>query len=426
MLLCSETLSAQRVRPGDSFVVPNGQIAPPVIGVVPPGQSVPSPQSLTLPQVTIGSGTVPTANGQPVLPTLQSPYPQYQSGVTASPPSLIQPPAFAQPTVYPQGAAGTVPMLTMPGANPQPVQPPQFIYPPPLNQQPYDISNGSWSNSPSAWPNQAWARMRSSSVYRLFERPRWRQTWLSRNGVSGLGLSETDIATTMTLPNFLYSSQPLRISPGFVFHFWDGPNTPATGADLPGETYSVYLASDYSTPWNRQIGAELNVTVGLYSDFNEVTSTSIRVTGVGLGWYRMSNTTTFKLGIEYLDRIEVKLLPAIGFFIYPTPDLKLDLYFPRPKIAHRIPNVGGYDLWAYVGGEYGGGSWTLKRMAGLGDQADVNDVRAFVGLEWMGPRQVTGFFEVGYVFNREIIYRSAPAIKINIDDSMMLRAGFAF
>lgn len=239
-------------------------------------------------------------------------------------------------------------------------------------------------------------------------------------------MNETDIATTLTLPNFLFTSQPLRISPGFIFHFWDGPDTVVTGADLPGQTYSAYLANDFSTPWNRQLGAEFNLTVGLYTDFDEVTSDSIRITGLGLGWYRLNNTTTFKLGVEYLDRVRIKMLPAGGFFIYPTPDLKLDIYFPRPKIAQRLPNLGNYEVWGYIGGEYGAGSWTIKRMGGMGDQADVNDIRAFAGLEWMGPRQVTGFLEAGYVFNREIVYLSTQNVATDIDDTFMLRAGLAF
>jgi hypothetical protein len=63
-----------------------------------------------------------------------------------------------------------------------------------------------------------------------------------------------------------------------------------------------------------------------------------------------------------------------------------------------------------VGAEYGGGSWVMDRRDGSSDQADINDVRSFLGFEWMGPRRVTGFFEVGYVFQREIVYRSIRTI----------------
>jgi hypothetical protein len=342
--------------------------------------------------------------------------------VTPGTPSLIQPPGY-DPFATPSSAPPVLPPVIIPDGT-QPTTPPQFIYPPPGTAT-YG-SSGPWPNSAEAWPSQAWAQMTSSSVYRLLERPRWRQTYLSRSGANGLGLNETDLATTINCPNFLGCTQPLRISPGFIFHWWDGPDTAVTGADLPPRTYSVYLATDYSTPWDRPVGGEFNVTVGLYSDFASVNSNSVRVTGVGLGWFRISNTTSLKLGIEYLDRVRVKMLPAGGFFIYPTPNLKVDVYFPRPKIAWRFPNVGNTETWGYLGGEYGGGSWTFDRLGGFNDQGDVNDVRIFGGLEWMGPRQVAGFFEVGYVFDREIVYRSNPDNRIDVDDAVMLRAGIAF
>ena len=60
------------------------------------------------------------------------------------------------------------------------------------------------------------------------------------------------------------------------------------------------------------------------------------------------------------------------------------------------------------------------------DQFDYNDVRAFVGVEWLGPRRVTGFVELGYVFEREILLRSDRTDVLTLRDSVMLRSGLAF
>jgi hypothetical protein len=65
-------------------------------------------------------------------------------------------------------------------------------------------------------------------------------------------------------------------------------------------------------------------------------------------------------------------------------------------------------------------------MGGFDDQVDVNDVRAFTGVEWTGPRNVTGFMETGYVFEREMLYRSNPLNKLNLQDAWMIRGGFSF
>ena len=95
-------------------------------------------------------------------------------------------------------------------------------------------------------------------------------------------------------------------------------------------------------------------------------------------------------------------------------------------MAYRLPQLGNYEIWGYVGGEYGGGSWTIERPGPIDDQVDINDVRAFLGWEWMGPRRVTGFFEFGYVFGRKLVYKSTQNSSLSLKDTIMLRSGFAF
>ena len=53
-------------------------------------------------------------------------------------------------------------------------------------------------------------------------------------------------------------------------------------------------------------------------------------------------------------------------------------------------------------------------------------MRAFIGLEWIGPRRVTGFVDVGYVFARELVFRTDPINDVRIEDSILVRSGIAF
>jgi hypothetical protein len=282
-----------------------------------------------------------------------------------------------------------------------------------------------WPSVNWAWPSQAWAKLRSNVVPRLLERPRFRHSWIPGGEAFELEIHDAEFTTTLTLP--LGAFQPLRITPGASFHFWNGPETPATGFDLPSQAYSAFLAIDHVTNPCAAAGLENNFTVGVYSDFENVNSDSLRFTGTILGWFRVNPMNTVKIGIEYLDRLDIKLLPAFGVFIQPTSDFRFDVYFPRPRLAQRLPNFTGREIWLYVGGEYGGGTWTIERLGPFDDQVDINDVRAFVGLEWQGPRQVTGFFEAGYVFERELIYASGlPGPRLDLQDSFMLRSGIAF
>lgn len=389
---------------------------------------------------------VAPGNGSPALgnPTFSSP-----PIITSTPPStyLQQPSIIQQPGVAPaptfdpfQSNSPTFPSFAPPGSGsdlvlpqsieviPPGVQTPQY-QPYAFPQSPTRTGGANWWPS-GQWPSQAWATLRDDWIPRVLERPRLRYTYITGNGGSGggdqLGINEAEAATTLTIANFAGGTQPIRISPGFIWDFLSGPDTAVTGADLPALVYSAYIATDYITDPTRQAGMEANVAIGMYSDFSNVSSDSWRITGTLLGWKQVNSYSTAKLGIEYYDRVDIKLLPAIGVFMAPNPDLKLDIYFPRPKLAQRIQYFNKYNGWAYIGAEYGGGSWTVELPGPISDQVDINDVRAFFGAEWVGPRSVTGFFEFGYVFERNLIYRTDVSDKIKLQDAYMVRTGIAF
>ncbi len=271
-----------------------------------------------------------------------------------------------------------------------------------------------------------WSGYGKEPMPRLIDHPRARHTWISGKSGHELSLNETEIASTVLIPNFLWSNQPFLFSPGFAVSWWSGPDTGVTGFDMPSKTYMIYANFDTMTDSRRNVGLESSVSVGYYSDFVNWSSDGIRITGTGLLWIRINPYTSFKIGAEYFDRINVKLLPAFGFFMEPSSDLKIDLYFPRPRFSHRMPKLGNFDVWGYVAADLGGGSWVIERMSGLDDQVDVNEVRAYFGWEWLGPRGVTGFAETGYVFEREMLYRSNPGVKLGLQDAIMVRLGFAF
>ncbi|GEM_PF-255421 len=287
-------------------------------------------------------------------------------------------------------------------------------------------------NNPDAYGNQTWSVQswqrfwQQSDWQRLFHAFRIRHTFISGQDADKVGINDTEIATSLSFPNWLNSKTPLTISPGFIIHNWQGPDSFVTGDDLPGSAYSAYLSFDHSTALNQQFGGEANFTAGVYSSFDTFTSHSTRFTGLGLIWIRFSPQVTFKFGAEYFDRISLKLLPAGGIFWTPDANTRYSFYFPRPKFARRFPNLGNTEIWGYISAEYGGGSWTIRREANFADQVDLNDYRITAGLEWIGVRGVTGFAEIGYVFQRELLYRSTNPLDSALGDSMMFRGGFAF
>ena len=455
MTLAIVTLAATGLRPtmgqrprfADPFQTGNG--TPGSIITAPQFPQAAFPQT-QLPQVQLPQLQVPQLQApqfqapqnfppQAVLPTLDlprtsipdpsnynlQPFPVFpNSGIGQQQLQVLPPPAQVFPQSLPQN-------FNLPQ---QGVGVPQFQQPN-IGQLRSPIFQGNGSNFlPSidfSYPKQQWEKFQTEFLPRLVERPRFRHTFLNgsnRSGVDGneLDINDFEIATTLNRPNFLNTGQPLRISPGAIFSFWDGPETESTGFDLPPRAFGAYLAFDHVTDLTRTSGIESNFTVGVYSDYDNFSSDSLRFTGRFLGWQRLNSYTVGKLGVEYFDRVRVKLLPAVGLFFQPNADLKLDLFFPTAKLSHRIPNIGQFEVWGRVGAEYGGGSWAIERIDGSDDQADINDVRAYVGLEWIGPRRVTGFADFGYAFEREIVYRSDPINNLDLQDTLFVRTGVSF
>ena len=164
---------------------------------------------------------------------------------------------------------------------------------------------------------------------------------------------------------------------------------------------------------------------GVWTDFDNVDSDSIRFLGRGLATVALSPNLDIRFGVIYLDRVDVKILPAGGVYYRPTPDWDMYLVFPNPKVRKFLAAVGNTKWYGYVAGEYGGGSWTVERQT-TDDRIDYNDIRVIGGLEWETQTQIRGHIEVGYVFDREIVFVSGDPANFKPDDTFMLRAGVSF
>jgi hypothetical protein len=248
--------------------------------------------------------------------------------------------------------------------------------------------------------------------------------------MDALAINDSDLALALAFPNFLFSNQPLYLMPTFALHQWSGPRAPAA-ADLPALAYSAFLDSGWQSDPAQILGAELGLRVGMFSDFETATSDSLRIQGRGIGRIRITPRATLKAGVVYLDRNDIKLLPAGGILWQPNPDTRFDLFFPEPKLAHYLSTVGTFDSWWYVGGYYGGGNWTVQRTSGASESVDINDIRLVLGLEWGRNEQMregrrVGFFEVGYVFDRELVYKESPLDNMDLQDTFMVRAGLGY
>jgi hypothetical protein len=271
-----------------------------------------------------------------------------------------------------------------------------------------------------------------NSTMRFFQEIHADETWLARGGgETALGINTINIWSTFAIP-FYWNPAPLLITPGFQLNLWDGPDPvgppPGFGPDLPGQTYGAYIDAAWNPQINPWLGAQLEVSPGLYTDFQHTTTQSIRILGRGLGVLTITPTVQFELGIWYLDRNKIKLLPAGGIVWTPNPDSRYEIFFPAPKLEHRCSTIGNHTVWAYIRGEYGGGAWTIDRPGVGSDNFDYNDLRFAIGLDVMPETQsgIRGYVEVGYAFDRQLVFRTGPPGTFNLSDTVLLAAGISF
>ena len=375
---------------------------------VTPAAQVTAPAALPATPAPAISGWDPYADQGLAAPGAPQPVYATPPGYTAAP--YTQPPPYAAPGPY--AAPPSAPYYA-----PAPTAPPGTLYPegpPTLAPAP-----GPWEPVAS-WPRFLQA-IRASETY-MYDNPSPR----------GMAFNDIETSATFAVP-FLSERAPLLLTPGFGLNLWDGPvpDSP-TGADLPAQTYSAYL----DTGWNPQpspwFGAELGVRVGVYSDFDTFNTHSIRIMGRGLGVINYSPEMQFKLGVIYLDRNRIKLLPAGGLFIEPDADTRWEIFFPRPKYTHRLTTTGAYQVWWYIQSEYGGGAWTITRQyngSAVADDFDYNDIRTSIGVEWVPETSSTllrGFAEVGYAVERELVYRYHPASDTSLHNAVYVSGGISF
>jgi hypothetical protein len=255
----------------------------------------------------------------------------------------------------------------------------------------------------------------------VLQRIKFENTWLSGSESDDIEMFDTELRFSLGFP-FPTVASPLVVSPGFGAHWIDGPDAP----DLPARVYDAYVDFLWKLPITEQFKLDLAITPGWYSDFEHSDSDALRIVGRAIGSYTWTPEVKLMLGAAYLDREDVPVLPIAGVVYTPNADWELELVFPKPRVAWRYACEGEFASWAYIGGEFGGGSWAIERTNGLIDVVNYSDWRIFVGQEIKRGGDSIAWIELGYVFNRELSYDNSGTPDFEPDNTLMLRAGLGY
>ncbi len=246
--------------------------------------------------------------------------------------------------------------------------------------------------------------------------------WFGNSGdPEDLGATEIDTFVTVAVPAPI-REWPLLITPGYNVAYLSGPGV----TDLPPRLNHAYVDFLWIPEIVHRYKLYLSVAPGVFSDFESDDADAFRLTGKGLvifDW--VPDRLQLIAGVLYLNRDNVRLLPAGGVIWKPNDWMEFEALFPKPKAALRV-NVGqGFEDWLFATAEFGGNTWSIERDTGEHDKVTYLDYRILSGVE----RRLNGGagfrLEAGYVFGREIEYASGVG---NFDpkSTVLIRGAIVF
>ncbi len=184
---------------------------------------------------------------------------------------------------------------------------------------------------------------------------------------------------------------------GGVIHFFSGPRQ----TDLPPRLYDLTVALPRRQRLTENLWVDLMFRAGWYTDFRASARQAFRFPSHAVVYYRTSPHWQWVLGLDYLHRDDVQLLPVLGTLWTPHADWRVEAVFPKPMIAYRF----AASHWLYFASEMGGGMWTIERQDGSPDKFTYRDFRLTTGIQ-LGTRRSQLFAEIGWALERHLQYRS--------------------
>jgi hypothetical protein len=200
----------------------------------------------------------------------------------------------------------------------------------------------------------------------------------------------------------------------FNMHLLSGPEVIA----LPPRLYDFVLGYQKRERLSQSLSYDVSASVGVYSDFEDSARDGVRYPAHAVGIYHASDSLDYVLGVDYLSRDDIKILPVFGFSWHSSeiPNLRLDLVFPRPRIDVAL-NDHSRVYWT---ARLGGGTWDIEMPGEANDVFTYRDYQVLMGIERFESKNAFNAWEFGFVFGRHIQLRNSLA-EANFDESFVLR-----
>lgn len=214
----------------------------------------------------------------------------------------------------------------------------------------------------------------------------------------------------------------LFVTPNFRTDLIDAPSV----IDVPDSLFETGVKFFHIRSFTPTLDGIFSVAPAIRSDFTTGDG-AFRVFGIAmLAWNAIPGELKLSAGMVYLDRSDIRALPAAGLLWTPSSVWKIDIQFPQPKISYRTAKNGGIsESWVYLAGGFGGNTWAVSRNNGQLDELTLRDLRLMAGFEQLLADNHNWFVEVGWAFNRELEYTTVPLVQ-EFGDAFLIRGGFTY
>jgi hypothetical protein len=209
------------------------------------------------------------------------------------------------------------------------------------------------------------------------------------------------------------------VAPQFNLRLWDGPTTPG----LPGDVYRFGTDLQLTSPTWGPYTFEFGFNPSLNTSFEQaISSEAWNFDGRGAVFIRTTPQWLLVLGAMYWDRVDGIVLPYAGLVYTPNEYVEIRALFPRADASLFIGTPWGVPQWLYIAGEYHVEAYEIERAAAVGDQLQIQDWRAVLGIrsEHAG---MTSFLEGGWVFDRKGEFRNTAPAKFDVASGFIVRFG---
>lgn len=194
---------------------------------------------------------------------------------------------------------------------------------------------------------------------------------------------------------------------------------------LPADLYQFSTGVSWVRPVNERWMVRSMAGIAIATDLDSFED-AWQFRGGLFAVYEPNEHWQWVFGAIALGRRDLPVVPALGVVWRPTPDWRVDMTLPKPRVSRLLAENNRRQQWGYLGMGLTGGTWAFRRPDQTNDLLTYGDWRVVAGWESLptpkaGERFTMGRklnFEFGYAFSRDLEFREGPT-SISLEDAIL-------